>query len=774
MTPDLQSIAAVFRGRILELVKAAREYLEEVPERSALPIAELLRWRTRSDVAASLDASIASELRRETLGMPGTTRISHPDGRWGWPLPADTTFRDAVALAKDSTLGMAEELAEELMGALTDLLLPEPLEVRDLVTARATKLAEDWPLGMERQTDPRFRALSYVDAVVSKRDRRPPARLAWLEHPRVELAYNAREVARWAAPRMDAVCARDGVPLMGSEVLDYAESAGTLHTVSWRGRRFEGEGLALVFEAVRAARVCLFAVDAGREARRAALDLVGARNPGDEIYAALDYALDAEAERPDDAVDDWKGDPIAIAAGRDEGIRGGLAGELFAAAGVVARAVFTSPEPIDEAAARTGAGEAAESLAGALLRLGREKGAELAQDVRESAARRGLAVAAGGPAGELWSVWSPDATLPRRWLRLLARTLWADKWRPALARALRPVALPLFAFGKISEVLLARGVAPGSGGRDVLVDRVGHAVAPFGFRGLATQVDADALDRLARPGVGALTTIAAARFVPWFAEQVQRRPDEHAPLVFDGADGVNAWGSVAVALGMDPKNSGEVRGMIHALQATVIQYPDGAESGVLMFDYRPGGGRGNPSRLRLTPGRPWLADDVHNLPEGAEYRALAPIPRLEGYAPPFVGDRRERAALARLWLCLLVELTREAPDLSLGLGANIPTTRWAELALTVGVLRPPPFLVGLLQERWSIDGHDGAAVLERVGPDRWHLAPRFEAERAMLEAGGRMRRGAAEGGRRAARGRAEERGRLADGLPRKPKGRRGS
>ena len=234
-------------------------------------------------------------------------------------------------------------------------------------------------------------------------------------------------------------------------------------------------------------------------------------------------------------------------------------------------------------------------------------------------------------------------------------------------------------------------------------------------------------------------------------------------------------GSRAAALGMDAgKHAGEVRGMLHALQATIIQYPNGDEAGVLHLDYRAGGGRGNPSRLTVRPGRPWLSSDVHALPDSAEYRALAPIPTLEGYAPPFVGPTTERAALARLWLCLLVELTREAPDLSLGLGASIPTTRWAELAQTVGVKRPPPLLVGLLQDRWSVDGDDGAAVLQRVGPDRWHLAPRFEAERAMLEAGGKLRRGRAEGGRRAARGRAEEAGRLADGLPRKRKGRKGS
>lgn len=517
---------------------------------------------------------------------------------------------------------------------------------------------------------------------------------------------------------------------------------------------FPGAGLSALYRYLWARSPLFCAV----EARRFVLDLL-VSDEGSRLWlAAVDVALTPPGES----------DALSDLARADVARRVGYAGALVVAARTVARAVFQDPPPVDDTAARELTGNPPALLwdrrfAAELHRLGGAR----APDVLALAVERARTSGA-----DLWHLWAP-VDGPPRWLRALARELWLSLWRPALAREHRPVALSRFAVEKIGGVLLGRDVVHGPGERDVLVDADARPVALFGLPRLATLVDADALERLARPGVGELATIAAARFVPWFAEHVQRRPDERDPLVFEGADGVNAWGSVARALGLKASGSGdEVCRMIHALQATVIQYPNGDEAGVLMFDYRQGGGRGNPSRLTIRPGRAWLSSDVHDLPEGAEYRALTPIPPLEGYAPPFVGDRRERAALARLWLCLLVELTRGAPDLSLGLGVHIPGARWAELANTVGVLRPPPVLVGLLQDRWCRDDDAGAAVLQRVGPDRWHLAPRFAAERAMLEDGGRMRRGAVIGGRLAAKARAEALGRLADGLPRKPKGRR--
>jgi hypothetical protein len=641
------------------------------------------------------------------------------------PEAAPLTVADALEVVTASRDLLAAAFAEEL-GLAVGALVPE---VHQTWALEDPAVLAAWPV----------RVAGFPGLDGTGRSAPPPGPVEALSH----LLERVPNLPGELAPELNTLPA----------VASWARGAPLVDAAGRYLGSFPSCGLNALYRHLRARSPLFAAVEAGRLVRELVSD------EGSRLWlAAVDAALTA-------------GEPDALAdfARADVARRGAYAGALVAAARTVADRVFTAPAPVDDDAARETTGSPPALLwdrrfAAELDRWGGER----APDVLALAVARACTSGA-----DLWHLWAP-VDGPPRWLRALARELWLSLWKPALARERRPVALSRFAIERIGGVLLGRDVVPGSGGRDVLVDGTGQAIAPFELPRLATLVDADALELLARPGVQALTTIAAARFVPWFAEQVQRRPDEHAPIVFEGTDGVNAWGTVAAALGMDAgKHAGEVRGMLHALQATIIQYPNGDEAGVLHVDYRAGGGRGNPSRLTVRPGRPWLSSDVHTLPDSAEYRALAPIPALEGYAPPFVGDRRERAALARLWLCLLVELTRGSPDLSRGLGAHIPGARWAELANMVGVLRPRPLLVSLLQDRWAVDGDDGAAVLERVGPDRWHLAPRFEAERTMLENGGRMRLGAAEGGRRSARARTEERERLAAGLPRSPKGRKG-
>ena len=493
------------------------------------------------------------------------------------------------------------------------------------------------------------------------------------------------------------------------------------------------------------------------------------RIPGRYEYDAVTAALTpGGGEDPD---------PLAAVALTDDVKRGQYAGELTAWGRKVAALLFTGPKPTeDEARATVGTthGPALRwdaDFANVLEGMGGKRARELAEAVREKAAKRAAADPPLG--GDLWKLW---ADLERgngyapRWLEALARALWHDKWKPALVRERRPVALPVAGWSMVMGVLAGRTVEPGADGRDVLVDREGRAVGRFEAPRLATAVYAEALEALALGGVRELATVAAARFVPWFAHAVQRRPDETAALVFEGAAGVNAYGTVAGAMGMDPeKHASAVRGLLMALQCTWFEYA-GREGGLLMAEYDGRRGRGHRSRLKLTPSSLWLSATVHDLPEGAEHRALAPIPLLPNFAPPFVGDPSERGALARLYLRILAELAHGNRDLASGIGAHIPGARWAELAREEGVRRPPPLLVTLVQDRWTRDGDDGPAVFERVGPDRWHLAPRFAAEREMLEAGGKQRIGASVGGKLAAKAKAEARGRLADG--KRGKGRR--
>ena len=513
------------------------------------------------------------------------------------------------------------------------------------------------------------------------------------------------------------------------------------------------------------------------ETYRDVRELAGSEGGGSWVWRAVTAVLNA-------AMVNGAPDPLAAVALADEGKRGGYGGEVFGYACRVSREIFADDRPATEDKARatedTEHGPALRwdaAFADLLDGMGTKRAGELADDVREAGAERTAAARSTDPppAGNLWRLWA-DLERGRgytpRWLRLLADALWADVWRPALVRERRPVALAVTGLlGVVTGALAGVGVQPGTDGRRMLVDREGRAVSRFEVPRLATAVQAEALEALALAGVRELRTVAAVRFVPWFAHAVQRRPDETAALTFEGIDGVNAYGAVAAAMGMDPsKHADDVRGLLHALSCAILSYPNGDEASVLMLDYRKGGGRGNPSRLTLTPGRPWLAGDVFELPEGSAYRALAPIPMLPDHAPPFVGNRQDRGALARLYLRILAELAHESPDIYRGLGANIPGARWAELANAEGLRNPGPLALDAVKARWARDGDDGPAVFERLGPDRWHLAPAFAAEREMLEAGGKQRIGASSGGKLSTKAKAEARGRLADG--KRKKGRR--
>jgi hypothetical protein len=687
--------------------------------------------------------------------VPGAEVVDREerDGHAWLTLRAEVAEVVAAAEVERNAAELARE-AVELAELVIDAAIRGPV-----LAAAAAELAACWPAPPDPLWDLVSTARRFARAVPTYgRGDLDGAARRYL--PALERAVSAEDRAE-----LGAILGVDGgafAPLFFGGAL----------LVGRKGGRLAIPGLALAvlyrFELWRSSMTF-----AAGEAFASVRALAAAEHPGDAHFAAVDRALEEAA--------DEDGDTLAADARADVARRSTFAGELMAEAGKVARRF--EGKPGDEAAARA----TVDTPHGPALRWDaafadvlesirprgpggvRRKAAMLADDVRRKAAERTAAERAEPlpgmprpPAGALWGLWFELDTAPGdppRWLRVLARALWADVWRPTLAR---PVALTVTALGVVTGALAGRKVEAGAYGRRVLVNREGRAVAIFEGPRLATAVQAEALDALALAGVGELATVAAARFVPWFAHAVQRRPNERAPLVFEGGAGVNAYGTVAAALGMDPeKDAAMVRGLLHALNCAILAYPDGSEAGVLMLDYRPGGGRGKTSRLTLTPGRPWRSKDS-GLPEDAEYRALAPIPLLPDLAPPFVGDRRDRGPLARLYLRILAELAREAPDIYLGNGARIPGARWVELARQEGVTRPPPLLVELVQDRWTRDGDDGPAVFERVGHDRWHLAPAFAAEREMLETGGMMRIGSSEGGRRSAEARARAAKRLAD------------
>ena len=694
---------------------------------------------------------------------------------WAGPgglLPLPFTVGMALDILTPEVPTVAGELAAEVHRLAVALVDPAVLD--RVLEARLAEIVTGWPLPYRE--DGRI-AYEVLDVLVTALWRPatmhdalyfgPPGsfRSRWPD-------VNPVAVAEWARPGVDRVTGNDYGSRMVRDMKRAETEVGavelahiglpgfTLPPDRAGPRRTPGLGLALLYLAERAELPRVRATAAARLAFASVRALAGARDPGPLHFAALEAVLG------EDGAGDLAGRVLA-----DGATRARFAAELVTMARTVAERAFTGDAPEGEPEARTLARDVAEHFAAVLdgIDTGR------AGDVRGKAAERAEAVLDGRELpGALWNLWTdPDAPeAPPRWLRVLARALWFGRWRPALARASRVVALPRAFVTSIDVALSACRLDVGTDGRPVVVNARGEGIAGWRPAGpVVTALEANMLETLARAGLPELARVAAVRFIPWFAHRVQRRPPWHdrEPITFIGGAGQEggALGALAAELGLRADRDGPAAlAMLRALAALVLDYPNGAVSSLLSLDYHPGGpGRGRVSRLEITPGRPWFGHDP-GLPDGAEHRALVPLPELPGHLPHFTTNNpRDRAGCARLYLHIMAEHAIQSDDLARGLGALVTAPSLVEWSIRLDVMRPPRFLVPAV-----LDDLVNGEVLVRLGPDRYHLHERFPAERALLEAGGRARIGATIGGIRAAEARQEARERLADG---KGKGRSG-
>jgi hypothetical protein len=215
---------------------------------------------------------------------------------------------------------------------------------------------------------------------------------------------------------------------------------------------------------------------------------------------------------------------------------------------------------------------------------------------------------------------------------------------------------------------------------------------------------------------------------------------------------------MAMELGIhDPQRARqEVRPLFETLGSLHYRSPTGLEVGGL-WTYaleNERGGRGKVGRITVTPNAV-ICGTVRDTDTDRADRFLVPLPELPGWCAPMVGRPNEHGAYARLWLWTLCRLREHAEDIHLGTGVLIDGATWAGAGLEVGLRNPEPLLVphGLIA-RWTRDGDDGRAVLEEVTPNRYHLAPHLEAERAMLDEAGRRSIQGRKGGKVAAERRA--------------------
>ena len=782
MTRPPAELVEVFRAQIAAVVSAARAYLDEVPERGALPIREVFGAGENTparDIAEDPNRQEIEAMRRYRLGMPALQYA----GWWGAghrelpPAPADApeTYADAVALAERETGAYAADKAAALVDVVEDLVISDLVPE---VLASAADLARDWPLFVEGGTA-RADAFAHTAALLgwdADRGNITSGRMAVDVGPRGRQQIPdgdafRRAVAQWARRPLNDAYARSfpdsprnlpadqrppgSVPPPGDQLVNAIEQPRRLGAVFTPLPRV----LALVYLAERAALWRTRATFAAGEAWRRARELVATIDPSAVFQAAVRTALDvdATADPPD---------RLAVrAAGNAEAERRAVwSAVLVAEARRLVAEVLAGDAPGDEAAARasgpTKAGPVLRwdaALARSLEAFG-ENGRTLAEEVRTKAAGRFEAAAGGGAGGELWVLWTaaPDTAsdVPPRWLSLLALVLWRDQWRPTLER---PLAMSRGGLVTILQSLSAQGV-----------DNKGAIMGADGSS-IGTLHSARAVEAAALQGMGAsslrksLDTLLAVRFVPWFAGLVQRRESEIEWLHFEAIEGWNVYGAIVESLGL-PVNEERAAAMKRAMEGLagqIITLEGGID--VSIFDgyrYQRGGGHtkggaGNRSRLALRPGPPWWSRTTDSWV--GEYVHLAPLPDLEGGLPPLYGRPNEHAALARFYLLFLAELAKQSINIAREGVARIPAGRLPEIAMEARVKAPPPILIGKQLDLWR-----EAEIIERVGSDGYNLHPRFEAERAMLVTGGNQRIGAAEGGRRSAAERAAARGRLAE------------
>ena len=642
---------------------------------------------------------------------------------------------DAVADALAVDLA---EIAAALAGdaaALAELVIPDASIRRAVLVASAPELAAVWP-EPDRDRWPVWRAVPIrFDAVYRLasphgekwRERYGPALAAVLPP---EVRAGAGVYASVTLRAIDGTV-RLSIPPGALPVLYHAE-----RDELWRTRATFAAGEA--FAEVRA--------------------LAAATNPGPAHFEAVERALaHAEGNEPD---------PLAAVALADTGRRSQYAGELLTAAASVAL-LFEGEPPATEDEARatveTTHGPALRwdaDFANVLEGMGGPVAAELAGKVRTKAAE--LAAAALNPvipgtpppvAGGMWLLWAELAPPPApRWLRVLARVLWADKWRPALVddaeRERRRgmygsvSILPLAVNRAVTGLMDARRTGDIIGEQLILfgVDR--REIGRVELARVDVRIHARLVELLAEapPAVDALFTFALrGGFERW--REVPRDGLGDGQLLIEGGKR-----GLSVLLGCNEKDADYA--LTWGQQLTL---PDIDVKGLWTWHgtyIAPRPGRGAVGMLTIQQALLPKAEQKHK----GKGRYFAPWTA----APPLPADRTQRGPALHFWRLLGVKLAEIAAAGKLRAGRAI---------LSGSVLESIGKQAGEPRWRERLRDWTDAGALDEAS-DGWRYGRLYAAEQKVLEDSQRVENKAAKGGR----ARAEKAERARDGtMKRRPK-----
>jgi hypothetical protein len=282
----------------------------------------------------------------------------------------------------------------------------------------------------------------------------------------------------------------------------------------------------------------------------------------------------------------------------------------------------------------------------------------------------------------------------------------------------------------------------------VVLDPMGRAMASV------PAADLGAIDVLSRR-VAALSRLPVHRVIRHLIEEAHRRAFEEEPdarvLVYRGTT------DLAERAGANAKKDTPIiLDALLALDAMRFDLPDGSNGRLLTVRHTQlRGRRGRPSLVEITLLPPLLPHYSRTLPQGQ--RQIVPLTDL----PPFVGSPRDHGAQAALQLGLLADLTLRSDEAFREGGVKWLKKDWLRLAEPAGLAE---VTVEQVRDRWSQDGDDGPAFLERVGRCRYSLGPAHRDAWSFLLDAGQKRAEGAERGRRSARSKkSKKRGRRSRG-----------
>lgn len=645
---------------------------------------------------------------------------------WKWALSMP---REAwIAERANEVETLAAELAAEAADMAARILSPDLLDA--VISAAAAELAASWPAPDSARWPLWGGEAERVSPWPLRKQQYQPSDIG-------ETIRLYRDALAHYAPALP----EKTVDSWREVVID-SDPDGRRHVVTLAG-------LVALYRAERVELWRTRATFAAGEAYRTVRELGNAPNPGDAHYAAVDAALAG-------AKDGDKPDPLAAAASAEQGKRGQLAGELLAYAAKVAREVFKGEPPTSEPEARatvnTPHGPALRcdiAFADVLAGVG-SVGTEKADDIRAVAAKRtadamGEGVLPGMPppaAGVLWSLWfEPNAHA--RWLRVVARALWADVWRPALEEDRERERrrgmyggvsiLPLAVNRAVTAVLDGKRTGEVRGEQLILFGSNSREVGRIELARIDIRIHARLVELLAEapPSVDALFTYALLHGF-WRWREMPRDGLGDGQLLIEGgkrglaallgcsekdADYALTWGQHLTLSDIDMKGLWTWHGTYQSAA------PGRPAVGMLTI------------QQALLPG----SEQEHT----GKGRYFAPWTE----APPLPADRSQHRAALHFWRLLGGQFAEiAASGKLLGGRAVIPVSVVEHLAKLAG------------ESRWQErrDAWIKAGALD-VDGDGWRYGPMYAAERKLLEGNQRVQKSAAKGGRtraeRAERGR---------------------